>query len=160
MCLKTQLPVQNQWISGPVGQWTSGPVGQVTSGPEDQRASGLTHSKVAPELTSIFCGRTLADLKRQRKVRSRYLFLTLAVVGTLVGLEEARLALVLGHLNQGHGRLHRGVAGVNEHHHLGRREDSEQDKTRVAQFMLLKRRSFHCKCSLFSGDALLCNVCV
>lgn len=54
MCLKTQLPVQNQWISGPVGQWTSGPVGQLTSGPEDQRASGLTHSKVAPELTSIF----------------------------------------------------------------------------------------------------------
>lgn len=51
-------------------------------------------------------------------VKFLYLFLTLAVVWTLLRLEEADFSVVLGHLDQRHGRPHCGVTSVDEHHHL------------------------------------------
>ena len=47
-----------------------------------------------------------------------YLFVTLAIVGAVVRLEEGGLPAVLGHLDQRHARPHRGVTGVDKHHHL------------------------------------------
>lgn len=98
-----------------------------------------------------------------------YLFLTLAVVGTLIGLEDARLPVVLGHLYQAHRRLHRGVAGVDKHHHLRhtqvRRDDvdtakREQQKgvsTSATHFKQSKGGNFYCKLSLLNKDKHLCN---
>ncbi len=47
-----------------------------------------------------------------------YLFVTLAVVRTMVDLEERQLSSVLGHLDQTHGGADGGVASMYKHHHL------------------------------------------
>ena len=36
----------------------------------------------------------------------------------MLRLEKANVALVLGHLDQGHGSPHSGVTGVDKHHYL------------------------------------------
>lgn len=60
----------------------------------------------------------IATLKTLLRKRHCYLFFTLAVIRTLIGLKDARLPVVLGHLYQGHRRLHCGVASMDKHHHL------------------------------------------
>lgn len=55
----------------------------------------------------------------KRCVDTRYLFLTLAVVWSLVWLKETNLSTVLRHLDEPHGRPHCGITSMDKHHHLG-----------------------------------------
>lgn len=57
-----------------------------------------------------------------------YLFLTVAVVRTLVWLKETRFSIVLCHLDQSHGRPHCGIPSVDKHHHL--RHDTPRYKVK------------------------------
>lgn len=57
-----------------------------------------------------------------------YLFLTLAIVRTLVRLKEAYFSMVLCHLYQPHSRLHRGITSMDKYHHLKPTEMQQNDK--------------------------------
>lgn len=81
-----------------------------------KRATSLFQT--CSKLTFFYFIEATFTLGNSLKKRRCYLFFTLAVVGTLVGLKDARLPVVLGHLDQAHRRLHCGVAGVDKHHHL------------------------------------------